>query len=120
MSTAVHRSPNKLWRSTSIFNLWLSAWGRDLLLRQRRRRHNRSQDDIQYKDRRRSAKLEREPFQNRRSKPKPRQKKETLSDKKNPSDQEKKTLSDKKRKWPGKGTQAEQKKETLWKPKRNP
>jgi hypothetical protein len=23
MSTAVHRSPNKLWRSNSIFNLWL-------------------------------------------------------------------------------------------------
>ncbi len=22
MSTAVHRSPNKLWRSNSIFNLW--------------------------------------------------------------------------------------------------
>jgi hypothetical protein len=26
MSTAVHRSPNKLWRSNSIFNLW----GRDI------------------------------------------------------------------------------------------
>ena len=24
MSTAVHRSPNKLWRSNSIFNLWCS------------------------------------------------------------------------------------------------
>jgi hypothetical protein len=24
MSTAVHRSPNKLWRSNSIFNLWLA------------------------------------------------------------------------------------------------
>ncbi len=23
MSTAVHRSPNKLWRSNSIFNLWM-------------------------------------------------------------------------------------------------
>jgi hypothetical protein len=22
MGTAVHRSPNKLWRSNSIFNLW--------------------------------------------------------------------------------------------------
>ncbi len=22
MSTAVHRSPNKLWRSNAIFNLW--------------------------------------------------------------------------------------------------
>jgi hypothetical protein len=28
MSTAVHRSPNKLWRSSSIFNLWL--WCRKL------------------------------------------------------------------------------------------
>ncbi len=27
MSTAVHRSPNKLWRSISIFNLWfLLTW----------------------------------------------------------------------------------------------
>ncbi len=25
MNTAVHRSPNKLWRSNSIFNLWLAA-----------------------------------------------------------------------------------------------
>ncbi len=25
MSTAVHRSPNKLWRSNSMFNLWLVA-----------------------------------------------------------------------------------------------
>jgi hypothetical protein len=25
MSTAVHRSPNKLWRSNSIFNLWVTA-----------------------------------------------------------------------------------------------
>jgi hypothetical protein len=25
ISTAVHRSPNKLWRSNSIFNLWLLA-----------------------------------------------------------------------------------------------
>ncbi len=25
MSTAVHRSPNKLWRSNSIFNLWVRA-----------------------------------------------------------------------------------------------
>ncbi len=23
MSTAVHRSPNKLWRSNSVFNLWV-------------------------------------------------------------------------------------------------
>ncbi len=27
MSTAVHRSPNKLWRSNSIFNLWLTLTG---------------------------------------------------------------------------------------------
>jgi hypothetical protein len=38
-----------------------------------------------YKDRRRSAKLKRKPFQNRRRNPKPHQKKEILSDKK-PSD----------------------------------
>ncbi len=25
MSTAVHMSPNKLWRSNSIFNLWCTA-----------------------------------------------------------------------------------------------
>jgi hypothetical protein len=25
MSTAVHRRPNKLWRSNSIFNLWLNV-----------------------------------------------------------------------------------------------
>jgi hypothetical protein len=27
MSTAVHRSPNKLWRSNSIFNLWCFLTG---------------------------------------------------------------------------------------------
>ncbi len=26
MSSAVHRSPNKLWRSNSIFNLWYQLW----------------------------------------------------------------------------------------------
>jgi hypothetical protein len=26
MSAAVHRSPNKLWRSNSIFNLWIYLW----------------------------------------------------------------------------------------------
>jgi hypothetical protein len=25
MSTAVHRRPNKLWRSNSIFNLWMGG-----------------------------------------------------------------------------------------------
>ncbi len=26
MTTAVHRSPNKLWRSNCIFNLWFTLW----------------------------------------------------------------------------------------------
>jgi hypothetical protein len=32
LSTAVHRSPNKLWRSNSIFNLWHRSFIRPLIM----------------------------------------------------------------------------------------
>jgi hypothetical protein len=32
MSTAVHRSPNKLWRSNSIFDLWHRSFIRSLIM----------------------------------------------------------------------------------------